>query len=455
MKATSEIRNLSNDFYQPFKARTAEIEARFRELSPTSAALYDRALRLFPGGYTRDAIIRNPYPPFIERGEGSTLIDRDGRRLTDMWMNATSLPLGHADPRVVAAVKQQTDLGTAYFAPTERELELADLLVERLPSAQRIRFTNSGSEAVMIALRIARAHTGRDLVVKFEGSYHGTYDDVYWSVSPPADRFGPADAPIAVPDTAGVPDSGDRVMVLPYNNPEILRRAVDAHRDRIAAIIVEPLANRIGLILPRADFLAAARECSDACGAILVFDEVIAFRLDFHGAQGALGVTPDLTTLGKIIGGGLPVGGIAGRADILAVTEPGRPDRAAHAGTFNGNPVTMTAGRATLEALTPDTFETLNAAGARIRARLEEICADLPLRITGAGSLFKVNATSVEITDYRGTVTADREWERIVSLALLNEGFFLTENLQGCLSTATQEAQIEAFLSAFERLVRQ
>ncbi len=453
MAITSPTPKASNDFFAALKSRAAEIEDRHLGLSPNSAALFSRAEALYPGGYTRDAVIRTPHPLFIERGEGSVMVDCDGRRLDDFWLNATSLALGHADPRVVEAVREQVAYGSSFFAPSRPELDLAELLTARLPSAERVRFTNSGSEAVMIALRIARAYTDRMMVVKFEGSYHGIYDDVYWSISPPADRFGPADNPTPVPYSAGLPFNSERLLVLPFNNPSTVRRAFEEHGEEIAAVIVEPMANRIGLILPDGDFLDAVRQCCDTSGAVLIFDEVIAFRLGYHGAQGALGVTPDMTTLGKLIGGGFPVGGVTGRADILSVTKAGSDSSVTHSGTFNANPVTMRAGRATMEALTPEAFEALNAKGEEIRRRLRRICDGLPLRVTGAGSLFKVNATEVDIVDYRGTVTADREWERLASLALLNEGIFLTPSLQGCLATSTTDEQVERLLAAFETLV--
>lgn len=453
MALESPTPKASNDFFAALKSRAMEIEERHRDLSPTSAALFSRAGELFPGGYTRDAVSRTPHPLFVERGEGSVMIDCDGRRLDDFWLNATSLPLGHADPRVVEAVREQVAHGSSFFAPSSPEVDLAELLIARLPSAERLRFTNSGSEAVMVALRIARAYTDRTMVVKFEGSYHGIYDDVYWSISPPANRVGPPENPTPVPHSAGLPFNSERVLVLPFNNPSAVRRAFEEHGEEIAAVIVEPLANRIGLILPDGDFLGAIRQCCDASGAVLVFDEVIAFRLGYRGAQGDLGVTPDMTTLGKLIGGGFPVGGVVGRADVLSVTAADSESRVTHSGTFNANPVTMRAGRATLEALTPEVFEVFNARGEEIRRRLRGICDGLPLRVTGAGSLFKVNATEAEITDYRGTVTADHEWERIASLALLNEGIFLTPSLQGCLATSTTDEQVERFLAAFETLV--
>ena len=454
MTATATSRVLANDFYAPLKARAAEIEAEFRSLTPVSAGLFERAKGLFPGGFTRDAVIRKPYAPFIAKGKGTVLTDADGRALVDFWFNASSLPLGHADARVVGRVDKQLTLGTAYYAPTESELALAQILCDRLASAERVRFTNSGSEAVMIALRLARGFTGRNLVVKCEGSYHGSYDDVQWSVAPAKDKLGDPDHPVPVPDSAGLPESNDRILVLPFNNPEILRREVRARADRIAALIIEPLANRIGLIVPSPEFLAAARELCDEIGAVLIFDEVIAFRLGYHGAQGFVGMTPDVTTLGKVIGGGFPVGAVVGKTDVMAASDAGRKDRVTHAGTFNANPVTMTAGRATMEALTPDVYESINAKGAKMRAGLEAATAGVPLTITGAGSFFKINATAEDITDYRGAVTVDGVWEEVLSLGLCNAGYLLTPHLHGCCSVVTSDEQIEGFLAAFADLVK-
>ena len=453
-QAANENPSLPNDFYLPLKARADEIERSYLALTPNSAKLFKQAEGIYPGGYTRDAIIRKPYSPFVRRGEGTQLIDCDGRSITDFWFNATSLPIGHAHPRVVDAVTRQTQVGSAYFAFSEIELDLATKVCDRLPSGERVRFTNSGSEAVMVAVRLARAATGRDLLVKFEGSYHGTYDDVQWSVGPPADKVGNPDNPTPVPDTGGLPSGAGRVLVLPYNNPKVLRATMAARGAEVAAVIIEPMANRIGLIQPDAEFLVAARDVCDASGAVLIFDEVIAFRLGRNGAQGEFGVTPDITTLGKVIGGGLPVGGVVGLESILAVSEPGTPNRMAHAGTFNGNPVTAAAGCATLDELTIEAFAHINTLGEQVRQRLREICEGLPLRITGAGSLFKINATSQDIRDYRGAMTVDREWERIASLALLNEGFMLTSSLHGCVSTQTTAAETDTLIEAFSKLLK-
>ena len=453
-QATNENSRLPNDFYQSLKARTNEIERCYRGLTPNSAKLFEKAEGFYPGGYTRDAIIRKPYSLFVRKGEGTQLIDCDGRSITDFWFNATSLPIGHAHPRVVDAVTRQAQLGSAFFAFSEIELDLAAKVCDRLPSGERVRFANSGSEAVMIALRLARSATGRDLLVKFEGSYHGTYDDVQWSVGPPADKVGDPGQPTPVPDTGGLPSGAGRVLVLPYNNPEVLRATMAARGTEVAAVIIEPMANRIGLVQPDAEFLVAAREVCDANGAVLIFDEVIVFRLGRNGAQGEFGVTPDITTLGKVIGGGFPVGGVVGLESILAVSEPGIPNRMAHAGTFNGNPITAAAGCATLDELTIEAFAQINTLGEQVRQRLRKVCEGLPLRITGKGSLFKINATAQEIRDYRDAMTVDREWERVASLALLNEGFMLTSSLHGCVSTQTTAAETDALIQAFSAIVK-
>ena len=450
MPVTLTDKRGTSDYFGALKSRAAEIEARYRSLTPHSRALFERAGKVFPGGFTRDAILRAPYAPFVEKAQGTTMIDADGRHLTDMWFNATSLPLGHAHPKVVEAAMRQVPLGTAYFAPTEHELALAELLVQRVPCAQRIRFANSGSEAVMMAIRIARAHRERSLIVKFEGSYHGSYDDVSWSVSPSPDRVGPELAPVPVADTAGLISTDGRVAVLPYNNAEALRDYVTRNHDAIATILVEPMANRMGLILPEPAFVREARDLCDRYGIVLIFDEVIAFRVGYRGAQGELGVHPDLVTLGKIIGGGFPVGAVAGKAAILQVSNPEHAGRVAHAGTFNGNPMVGVAGLATMTELTPQVFEQINGLGAYARERLQALCEGLPLQITGAGSLFKVTATNRTIRNYRDAAQADKKWEQLASLALLNEGFMLTPTLSGCISAVTTRAEVDAFLVAFD-----
>jgi len=445
------------DYYSALKSRTPDVEARYRKLTPRSQEAFARAARVFPGGYTRDAIIRGPHPTFVERASGATMYDLDGRALTDFWFNATSLALGHAHPAVIEAIAAQLPRGTAYFAPTQNEIELAETVLPRLPGAARIRFANSGSEAVMMAVRFARAYRATkqhaaSTIVKFEGSYHGSYDDVAWSVSPKVADAGANDAPRPVAETAGLAGTEGRVAVLPFNDVAALRRYVEARHAEIAAILVEPMANRLGLVMPETKFLAEARALCDRFDVVLVFDEVISFRVGYSGVQGVVGLRPDLTTLGKIIGGGFAVGAVAGRADILDLSAPERGGRVTHAGTFNANPITSIAGRVTMETLTPAAFAQMNALGDYARARLAEVTRGLPLQVTGAGSLFKVTATDRAIRDYRDAATTDKAWEATCSLALLNEGFVLTPTMSGCISYITTREHVDALVSAFQAL---
>jgi glutamate-1-semialdehyde 2,1-aminomutase len=453
MSETAAQHRGSNAFYGELTSRANAIEARYRALTPRSRALFERAGAVFPGGYTRDAFMRDPYAPFIESGQGSRMRDADGRDIVDFWFNATSLPLGHAHPDITAAVQRQAASGTAFFGPTQHELALAELLQQRLPGAERVRFTNSGSEAVMMAIRFARAARNRSLILKFEGSYHGSYDDVSWSVNPELRFAGMAQAPVAIAETAGLAGSGGRLAVLPFNDIAALESFVESQHDQLAAILVEPMANRLGLLLPDPAFLATARKLCDRHGIVLLFDEVIAFRVGYHGAQGEMGVTPDLTTLGKIIGGGFPVGAVVGHASILDLSAPGRSDRVTHAGTFNANPMTCVAGLATMQALTPRVFADLAALGAHVRRGLAEISDGLPLQITGAGSLFKITAVGHSIRNYRDAAAADRTWEKLASLLLYNEGFLLTPSLSGCVSAVTTREEADRFLGVFARVV--
>ncbi len=437
-------------FHATLKSRRAAIESRYLSLTPASARLAAAAAEVLPGGSTRDTVQRRPHALYLRGGAGGRVVDADERALVDLWFNATALPLGHADPRVAAAVAPWLTHGSAFYAPTGLEIDLAREIRRRLPSAERVRFTNSGTEAVMLAARVARAFTGRPVVAKFEGSYHGSWDDVAWSVG---GGGGPRDAPEPVPATGGLTGHAGRVLVLPYNDLDATAGLLARRAQSIAALLVEPIANRMGLVLPEPGFLAGLRDLCDRHGILLVFDEIISFRLGYHGAQGLAAVTPDLTTLGKLVGGGYPVGAVAGRADVMAVTEPGRPDRVSHAGTFTANPVTMAAGLATLDAWTPDVIDRVNAEGERVRAALRLALEGLPFQVTGAGSLFKICATLHPIVDQRTSEEADAEWEELASLALVNEGFLLTTRLHGCLSTATTADDADALVAAVRSIV--
>lgn len=445
---------MTSNFYDALLRRRPEIEARYRSLTPKSAALAIEASRVFPGGVTRDSIQRWPYAPFIESGEGSILVDADGRRITDFWFNATSLPLGYCDPLVMEAISLQSAKGTAFFASNSPSVELAQEVLERLDGANMIRFANSGSEAVMLALRLARGATGRDMIAKFEGSYHGIYDDVSWSVGPSADRFGDPVSPTAVPESAGLPTALGRVLVLPFNDLAGSAAIIEKHAQSVAALIVEPVANRMGFVLPKREFVEGLRDLCDKHGIVLVLDEVISFRVGFGGFQRELRVVPDLTVLGKVIGGGFPVGAVAGKSAVMMASDPSRTHRVTHAGTFNGNPMAMSAGLATMQQLSPTVVAKLNLLGEQLRSKLQRICEGLPLLVTGVGPLFKISAIGQKIENYRDSIRAHRPWEEVMSAALLNEGIFLTPRLQGCVATTTTAGEIDALGHHFEQVLR-
>ena len=314
---------------------------------PTSRSqkLYDRALSSLPGGNTRTTVYMKPYPIYAARGEGCRVWDVDGNEYIDCINNFTSLIHGHAHPRLIEAATRQLALGSAFGLPTESEIELAELLASRLPSVDQVRFTNSGTEAVMMALKAARAFTGRPKIAKCEGAYHGSYDYAEVSLDPTPEA-GVATPRFRSPIAKGTPENvlAD-VITVPFNDPEAAVSLIREHGAELACVLVDPMPNRAGLAPADKSYLEALRQVTREVGALLIFDEVITFRLGYRGAQGVWGIDPDLTTLGKIIGGGFPVGAIGGQPGIHGGvrSECGKP-ALPHGGTFSANPVTMRAG---------------------------------------------------------------------------------------------------------------
>jgi glutamate-1-semialdehyde 2,1-aminomutase len=340
--------------------------------------------------------------------------------------------------------------------PTPEEIDLAALLCERLPSAERVRFTNSGSEAVMIALKGARAFTGRPKIAKFEGAYHGSYDYAEVSLASAPENWGSLAAPASTSYSKGTPPAVlEDVVVLPFNYTEQAVARIEREAGKLAAVLVDPVPNRVGLVPAHTEFLKALREVTRRHGIVLIFDEVISFRVGYHGAQGALGVTPDMTTLGKIIGGGFPVGAVAGSADVMSVFDPtrGGPPLAPHGGTFNANPVTMAAGLVSMNLLTRDAFSRLDELGAKLRGSLDDCFkrAGVPGRVAGLGSLFRLHAVDRELTDYRSTRTTPAESERLVRIVrrLMEHGVLMSITGLGCLSTPMSEPELEGLVETF------
>jgi glutamate-1-semialdehyde 2,1-aminomutase len=399
--------------------------------TPRSRALFERATRSLPGGSTRTTVYAAPYPPYLVEGEGIRVRDVDGNEYRDFLGNYTSLILGHAHPAVVAAVTAQVRRGSAFGAPTEVEVELAEELRRRLPALERVRFTASGTEATMFALRAARAFTGRDLIARFERAYHGTHD-------------------IAMAGTRGVPAIlRETVVELPWGDSEGVARALAGHERELAAIIIEPVQGAGGVRLAEPAFLAFLRDLTSRLGALLIFDEIISFRVGPGGVQERVGVRPDLTTLGKIIGGGYPLAAFGGRADVLDLFDARHSGGLSHGGTFNGAPVAAAAGLATLRALTPERYVELERRGARLR---EAVAAGLAAggggaRIEGVASLFQVWVGGSAVAP-AGVEPSE------LFLGLLLDGFYLAPRGMGALATPASDGDVDALAAAIVRRTR-
>ncbi len=361
----------------------AAVERRYRAARPRSEALHLRARSLLPGGDTRFGATVEPFGTVFTEGHGEELTDVDGNVVLDTTHNATALIHGHAHPAIVDAVTRQIANGTQWLGLNPALVDLADLIVSRVPSVERVRFTNSGTEADALMVKVARAFTGRDRFLKMDNAYHGSGDLFEFGPS------GPSNATAPSPLMAGLARNlADNVVIGHFNDAAATVDLIRRERDTLAGVIVTPVMST-GMIEPMPGFLEALRAETEAHGILLLFDEVITLRLARGGAQERYGVTPDMTAMGKIIGGGFPVGAYGGRADIMAITDPSASPQVFHAGTYNGNPVSATAGRASLELLTPDAFERLEDAGRGLEVAIGDAIerSHAPFRLNRAGSL--------------------------------------------------------------------
>jgi glutamate-1-semialdehyde 2,1-aminomutase len=428
----------------------------YRQTTPGSRALHEKAVRVMPGGTTRTTTYFDPYPLFIDRGEGCLVWDVDGTERIDMIGNYTAMILGHAHPKVVEAIRAQAARGTAFAAANAIEGELAELLCERVPSLDLVRFCNSGTEATMFAMRLARAFTGRPKIARIEGGYHGTHDYAEVSTHPVPAEAGPADRPLARPDSIGTPAWAlEQTVVLPFNDPDAAERILREDGSQVAAVILEPIIGAGGVIAATSEFLERLRSVTRELGMLLIFDEVISLRVAPGGAQQLYGVTPDLTTMGKIIGGGLPVAAFGGRADVMELLDPRRKPNLAQGGTYNGNPLGMAAGVAAMKELTPDVYEDLNRSGARVKDQLSEVFAShgVAAQVNGVASLLAIHFTATPVTDYRSKATSDDAMTRDFFLGLLNHGVLMAPRAMGALSTPMGEEEIQRFVDVADAVV--
>ena len=425
-----------------------EEERRFRARTPTSARWFAEACRHLPGGDSRSPLFHPPYPVTLTGGVGARVTDVDGNDLLDLTGNHTALVHGYGHPAVLAAVRDQLAAGTCFPGPTPPQVRMAGLLADRFPSVEQVRFTNSGTEAVMLAVRAARNFTGRPLIAVAEGAYHGTWDGVLV-------RGAGAGAEPASPGLA--PGSADAVVLLPFDDAQKAARIIEEHRDRLAAVLVEPVQGSAGMIPASPEYLAALRAATARYGVLLVFDEVVSLRIAVGGAQQHVVVQPDLTCWGKAVGGGFPLGAFGGRGDVMGAFDPTRPGgpRIPHPGSLNANPVSLVAGCAALEALTEAAVARINRLGECLRDRLRLVFADagLSAQVTGLGSLFGVHFTAEPVTSVRQASRADPVRRQRFFLGLFDEGVLIDPRGVGSVSTALSDDDLETAVDAVARVV--
>ena len=429
-------------------------------MTDRSAELFREAQKYLPGGVSRNTLLRKPNPFYNDHASGCRTVDVDGVARIDFANNMASLIHGHAHPAIVEAVITQLHKGSAFTMATELEIDFARHLCGRSPSFDKVRFVNSGTEAVMAALKAARAHTGRSKIAKVEGTYHGAYDFAEVSQEPAPHSWGERHHPRSVPLAMGTPEGvlAD-VVIIPYNDPDTACAILDEHRGELACVLLDPMPHRAGLIPADEAYVRALRRWTHDDGSLLVFDEVITFRTEVGGMQTRYKVLPDFTAMGKIIGGGFPVGAVAGRDETMAVFIPGPyGPRLPHSGTFSANPITLTAGLTAMTLFDAAAVARLNAMGELARSRVREAisAAGAPASVTGTGSMFKIHLKAEAPRDYRSAFpsTEERHAHRVLIDALNARGIMTIYSAACALSTPMTEAEIGCLAEAVEAAMR-
>lgn len=410
-----------------------------------SEQLYKEAVDYLPGGVNSPVRAFKPYPFFVEKAKGSKLYDVDGNEYIDYCLGYGPVIMGHANDKIVETATKQLQLGTDYGVPSQQEIELAKEVVKRVPCAEMVRFANSGTEATMSAIRLARAITGRNKIIKFEGAYHGAHDAVLVKSGSGA---------VGQPDSPGVPvDATKNTILVPFNDEDAIRNTIKENKDEIACIITEPVMGNIGCVPPKEGFLQFLREITEENNIIFIIDEVITgFRIAKGGAQEYYGVTPDLVTFGKILGGGFPIGAIAGKREYIEQFAPS--GKVYQAGTFSGNPMSISAGLATMDILTDKFYKDLHDKGEYFRNGIRDVLSklDIPYKVTGVESMTEVYFTDNEVYDFESAKKSDTEAFDKYFHTLLENGVFVAPSQYECvfLSSAHTNEDINKTLDAME-----
>jgi glutamate-1-semialdehyde 2,1-aminomutase len=428
----------------------------------TSLKTYQRALKVMPGGVSRNAVFRKPHPIYAASGKGCRITDIEGVSRIDFANNMASLIHGHAHPQIIAAVTAQLHKGSAFNLATEIEVDYAEHLFARSPSIEKLRFVNSGTEAVMGCIKAARAYTGRAKIAKVEGAYHGVYDYAEVSQTANPNNWGDASNPASIPVSYGTPTAAlNDVVIIPFNDPKRAIEILDQHAQQLACVLVDQLPHRVGLMPASEEFMLALRKWTKKNGSLLVCDEVITYRSTYEGAQGWYKIKPDLTALGKMIGGGFPVGAIAGSSDVMSVMDP-LSDRLLfpHSGTYSANPITMVAGLTSMKMFDQAAVTKLNQLAYRAVSQINEAIkiADIEACVTGAGSMFRVHLQANAPTDYRTSFMSAEQSSQTKHLLshLFDQNILMIDTCTAALSTAMNNSDIDqlsdAMLSGFRKL---
>jgi glutamate-1-semialdehyde 2,1-aminomutase len=414
-----------------------------------SEQLYEEAVNYLPGGVNSPVRAFKPYPFFVEKAKGSKLYDVDGNEYIDYCLGYGPIIMGHANDKIVKEATEQLQLGTDYGVPSQQEIELAKEVTKRVPCAQMVRFTNSGTEATMSAIRLARAITGKNKIIKFEGAYHGAHDAVLVKSGSGA---------VGQPDSPGVPlDATKNTILVPFNDEDAIKNTIKENKDEIACIITEPVMGNIGCVPPKEGFLQFLREITEENNIIFIIDEVITgFRIAKGGAQEYYNVTPDLVTFGKILGGGFPIGAIAGKREYIEQFAPS--GKVYQAGTFSGNPMSISAGLATMDLLTDKFYKDLHDKGEYFRNGIRDVLSklDIPYQVTGVESMTEVYFTDEEVYDFESAKKSDTQAFDKYFHTLLENGVFVAPSQYECvfLSSAHTNDDIDKTLNAMETALK-